>query len=460
MRVTALITVVACAAACSGADVDEPAPSQARNAPPREHTPLLQPTEPLDLGAYYGVGVSGTGSDQYGTYAHMSASDPWLVIDLEDAIVSTSARESLREDALKVHARAALDFLVSVVIDSPLVFDDSPAAQEAFWDLADGHLLQVEPFRDYFAAGADRGDFVLVDDDRLEWRQTAGYQPAPYSEDEPRARIRELSLTRVDYETGAFPGPSYTFRATYARPVARSTGEQAWERVSTRYTISIGYRMDGRPGISGLNFNGHARVGIYVEGGWKGLPVVERTSPWEGAVIRDGHGVRFPVFEGWSTESDMEEAAERGIRIDDADLPHAVPAYYRGSGETPDDASYLVTRVDPAEDDPYVSGVEQAILDAELPDEYFWADGAKGGRLSMRGARYATVELRPAEPDGRFDLIVVDIFDVLGWRHQGEYYVEAGTGEQRLQDVVDGLWLDPVAMAEAELPAEDVADSA
>ena len=78
----------------------------------------------------------------------------------------------------------------------------------------------------------------------------------------------------------------------------------------------------------------------------------------------------------------------------------------------------------------------------------------------MRGARYATVELRPADPDGRFDLISVDIVDVLGWRHQGEYYVEAGTGEQRLQDVIDGLWLDPVTMAEAELPAGGAADSA
>ncbi|MCB2411740.1 hypothetical protein LGT39_02615 [Demequina sp. TTPB684] len=460
MRIVALVSAVACAVGCSGVDRDEPMPSASAAVRASEQTPTLQPAEPLDFGDYYGIGVYGTGSDQYGTYAHMSVSDPWLVIDLEDAIVSTSALESLREDELKIHARAALDFLVSVVIDSPLVFDDSPAAQEAFWNLADGHLLQVDPFRDYFTAGADRGDFVLVDDDRLEWRQTAGYQPVSYSEDEPRARIQELSLIRVDYETGAFPGPSYTFRASYARPIVRSTGEQAWEKVSTRYTISIGYLMDGRPGISGLNFNGHARVGIYVEGGWKGLPVVERRSPWQGAVIRDGHGVRFPVFEGWSTESDMGEAEDRGIRIDDADLPHAVPAYYRGSGENADDAPYLVTRVDPAQDDPYVSGVEQAILDAELPDEYFWADGAKGGRIVMRGARYATVELRPADADGRFDLISVDIVDVLGWRHQGEYYVEAGTGEQRLQDVIDGLWLDPVTMAEAELPAREAADSA
>ncbi len=453
VRVVSLAAVAALMAACSSVDDAEWAASPSPLPSTAEAVTTLQPTEPLDLAAFYGIGTSGTGTDQYGTYAHLSASDPWLVVDLDDAIVSAAAREELREDALMVHARSALDFLVSVVIDSPLVFDDSPEAQELFWRVADGYFLQVEPFSEFFASRADGGDFSLADDDRLEWRQAAGYQPAPYSEDTPRARIRELTLARVDYKTGDFPGPSFTFRAVYARPVVKSTGEHVWERVTTRYTISIGYRVDGRPGISGLNFNGRTQVGIYVKDGWKGLPEVERTSQWEGAVVEDGHGVVFPVFDGWSTTSDMEQARERGIQLDDADVPHAVPAYFAGVGESPDHAPYLVTRVDPAGDDPYVSKAEASLDEAGLPDEYFWPEGAQGGRLAMQGARYATVELRRADPDGHFDVVIVDVLDVLGWRHQAEYYVDAGTGAKRLTDIVNGLRLDPVAMATFETGA-------
>ena len=403
---------------------------------------VLQTTDPVDRADFYGIEVGSQGTDQYGAYRTLTTDYSFGIADLEEAVVSPAALENASEDTLMIHARTAFEFLVTEVIDSPLVFDDSAEAQEAFWRSAAGSFLNVDPFRDFFESRADQGSFALVDDDRSEWRQAAGYRPAPYSADRPRVRIASVSLAKVDYKTGAVPGPSFRFHATYARPVVKDTGESAWEHVSAWYTISIGYRIDGRPGISGLSFNGSTEVGQYLHGGWEGLPELERGSAWPGAVVEDGRGVSFPIFDGWSTTSDMAEAGERGIHMESADIPHAEPAYYRGAGANADDAPYLVTRIEPPDDDPHVSDIERAIEAADLPSEYFWSDRAQGGRLRMVGAQRATVELRSASQGDRFDVIVVDVLDVAGWEHRAEYYVDAGDGEARLADVVDGLKLD------------------
>ena len=429
---------------CFGGHLD-PAPSVSPTRPTPTATvaaPVPQTTEPVDRAEFYGIELGSERTDQYGAYRTLKTDSSFGIADLEEAVVSPEARENASDDTLMIHARTAFEFLVTEVIDSPLVFDDSAEAQEAFWQSAAGSLLQVEPFRDFFESRADQGSFALVDDDRSEWRQAAGYRPAPYSADRPRVRISSVTLTDVGYKVGEVPGPSFRFRAVYARPVVRDTGETAWEHVSASYTISIGYRGDGRPGISGLNFNGDTEVGQYLRGGWEGLPELERGSARPGAVVEDGRGVSFPVFDEWSTTSDMAEAGERGIRLDSVDFPHAEPAYYRGVGATADDAPYLVTRIDPPDDDPHVSDIEQAIEAADLASEYFWSDRAQGGRIRMAGAQYATVELRPASQGDHFDVIVVDVLDVAGWDHQAEYYVDAGDGAARLADVVDGLMLD------------------
>lgn len=421
--------------------------------------PVLQPTEPVDRAEFYGLGIGEERTDQYGAYRPLTTVDTWAIADLDEAAVPPEVLEKVGNDELMIQAHTAFDFLVTSVIDSPLVFDDSAEAQEEFWSVADGALLQVEPFRDFFESRADQGSFALVDDDRSEWRQAAGYEPAPYTDDRSRVRICSVSLINVGYKTGDNPGPSFRFRAVYARPVVKTTGELAWERVSTSYTISIGYTLDGRPGISGLNFNGDTEVGMYVEGGWEGLPEVERGSAWTGTVVEDGRGVSFPVFDGWSTTSDMAEAGERGIRMDDPDFPHAEPAYYRGVGENADDAPYLVTRVDPPNDDPYVSEIESAIEAADLPLEYFWSDRAQGGRVRMAGAQYAIVELRPASQGDKFDIIVVDVLDERGMDHQAEYYVDAGDGAARLVDVVDGLKSDVKLLRSRGTPESDRTES-
>lgn len=454
LRIVAVATALVMLCSCSafrGADPDtSPTPSVSATAPEPPPGVGVPRTEPVDRAPYFGIEAGPENADRYGAYRSLRLARYDAVIDLDDATIDAVAADRYTPDDLATSGRIAADFLVTWVIDSPLVFDDSAEAQRAFWLGTDRFFMQTAPFHDFFDSRSDEREFALVDDDRTEWRQADGYGPAPYPEDAPRVRIRDVSLTRIGLRDDDVPGPRYTFSVAYARPVVTDEGDARWENVNAHYTISVGQRPDGRPAISGLSFNGHTEIGHYVDGGWRGLPIASQVAPWDGTRVDDGWGVSYPLFDGWSGVSDMGEAESRGIDISDAEVPHAVPAYYRGAGEDAENLPYLVTRLDPPHDDPHVGIADAAINAADLPGEWFWPVAAQGGRVPLKGATYAVVRLKPADEGGRFDLVVIDIRDMLGWLHQAEYYVEAGTGEAALGRIIDGLALDPVRMALAE----------
>lgn len=433
-----LLALTLGSAGCSLVD-DEPPPSESAVAAPAD-VPDIRPTHPIERAELYGLEPGDEATDQYGTFTQWRATDPDLIIDLDDAVVDPEVWERSSEGEVWILGTHALDYMLRAVIDSPLVFDDSNVAQKEFWSIADDYMLFYGGAVSYFESHVGPEPFVLVDDNRGNWRQDAGMLPAPYVDGVPRVKIMDLELKRVSYRDGENPGPSYRFSVTYARPIVDADGTPSWEAVDMGYSVHYGYDQMLRPTIVSIGFWGESYQGMFVEGGSDALPSVEQGDAAVD-VVTDSTGATFALPTGWSGVNDMDAAADRGINPTNADRPDIEWSYYEGPELAEAAPPYVVTMVIEPGADPYTSTLEQRIQDAELPDEYFLGDNFTSVNVEVERARSTLVELIPGSDEDDYDTVLATVVDRGGSTHRAVYYLELGTGEASLQDIINGISL-------------------
>lgn len=397
--------------------------------------PDLVPAESPDVAAYYGIGPVGTASDVHGEYTTLGVIDPKLAADLSQTTFDEAAHLA---DPVMVQAgaEAAVSLMVSVILDSPLVFDDSVAAHGAFWDLLLPLTDHDDVFTSFFIERADSGPFSMADDDRGGWREAEGYGPAPYEEGVPRLRVRYLAIESVKDASHLLPGAlAYRINFSGSRPVVLDSGEQATERIETAYTVSLVQRADGSFDLLGLAFWGDAQVGMYVTGGSRGLPPAPalegRPEPIQ--LVDDGSGLILPIPADWDRVSRPNKAEDRGILMSDPEHSDATLKYIEGpvaESSTTGEPPYLFTNTFLDVEDTSQTKAEAAI-DADgvsLPG-VFVASDAPAGHITLPGADSAWLACNPSQWPDEYDVIDVRVSEPDDQYHMVMYFLEPGSCE-------------------------------
>lgn len=455
----ALFVILACATlsvACDGSFAETsrrpsvPATDGGADAPVAS-----APWLPDDRAPFFGISRERSAADAYGTYGALTMTDGSVVVDLDDALIEPGVRERVGDERLAGEAALTARLIANVVIDSPLVFDDSALAQEAFWMRAAVFGFDHQALRDHFAS-AEPGPFALVDDNRASWRQAAGYGPVPYEPGLPRVHVLDFDLLAI---TSPEPGQptwiEYEFSVHYARPVVTDAGERSVEDVELRYAVTwaplphgAGY-VEGRvPLLIGASWSQSVNLGNFVRD-TADLPRYDAPRTPCVTCVVDAAGLALPLPEGWSATSDLVRADQRGITVASADSPGVTIGYYEGVGTSPDRAPYLFTRVDDPAPDPHLSPVEQALADAGLTEpELFWPAAVEGGRLAIPGGRDAWIGLLRASPGEDYDVVSLEVTDAQGVTHFAAYYTDPGEGEELLEWVAARVGFAGVDLAE------------
>jgi hypothetical protein len=252
-------------AACGGGNLaNNPEPSAPINGGSSTSAPAVsEPTPTESVAAYNGpldyanndkLGVNAsdtTLSDQYGSYqqAELEDDSPLAVYNpdtADDAVKAAYSEEELQSAQL-----ATSQFLVSESLDSPLVWDDSQEARDAF-------IAKTAPFvddnyendyRELFTYQDGKG-YIVADSNDTQWRESLGYEPAPYQKDLPRYAITDAKVSAITQTEDG--GLRLDYDLDYNREVIqKATGDTYVERVTATRSYGLTKSADGSWQLSG-----------------------------------------------------------------------------------------------------------------------------------------------------------------------------------------------------------------
>lgn len=425
---------------------------------------LMTPIEADDDSEFYGVGATDVKTDQYGNYAALAVTKVGVISDLGAVIIDDAVTEHFDAATIEKEAIYLADFLVGSYIDTPLVFDDSAAVRDQYWADTAVKWGDVDYMRTYFDGQSEAQPWAVLDDDRGEWRQNGdpSYTPAPYVEGQPRTKLQHIELVSISYDEVEWRGVQeplmkYRFTFEYDREVVTDGGSHATEHTSGHVVITAGW-LDGLAGtVVGLNWGRSTWLGHYIEGGVWGLyPIsADAAAPLGQLVIGDRLNLVMP--QGFSMESDMERAQERGIELESAEAPDAEVAYFEGPAFGPPEDpfhEYVVTRFNPTPVPDVLRPSDALRKDAGQygEDEVFVPFEGEAHRLTGSGIETGYLSLAPAVFDEIYDTVTVYVDSTEGPTYLAVYWVEKGRGAAVHEELLTGWTF--------TAPSEDAAGSA
>lgn len=314
-------------------------------------------------------------------------------------------------------------FTISVMVDPPAQWDDSPDA----WATTDAEMNTFIP-----VDGVSLRDDALTSDHRMgifnagEWRDGAGLRPGPTTPEGTRLRVVDLRRGHLTYRhgeplTAETVGLGAEIEATSEQIVLDEQGT-SW-LMRRQVSTDVGTRL-GTRSMTDARWRASYDVVREVEGGAAALPVLP-TSPVDlaGWDTRDEHGLQVAVPPGTTVEEPETSTDPRSVFT----LP--------GSPQE------LVVRGP--------SRVPQ-------PGVWYAVRGYDNYGLQVSGASAAAAEVGPADDDGN---VVVDL-TVQGADEKGETWQWTLTWATTPQEVTTQVaeragWLTHVGVPRPEpAPAE------
>ena len=440
-----------------------------------EPTPsvLMKPIVADDDSAFYGIGAIEGGQDQYGTFSTLWVNDISTVSNLDSVAIDDAVTERFDHQAIVFAARYLTRFLVESYLDTPLVFDDSPDVRNAYWSDTTSYWADVDFMREFFDERPEPEPWALLDDDRGQWRQNGefAYTPVPYLAGQSRTKIQSIELVEVTYAEVEWRGVmqplmKFEFDVAYDRDVILADGAAATEHTIGGVGFSFG-RLEGLNGpITGVNWGTSTWVGHYIEGGTWGLPEVSAPAEPAGSTIAVGDSLLVPAPEGFTTQSDLDRAQERGIRVTSFEAPDVVISYYEGpqfdanavpgldgGGEPNLVNEYVFTAEDPTpRPDSLRPSDELRDAAGEYGEEEFFLPlGGEAVRLSGPGIASGYVDYRPVMFGEIYDIVNLYVVSEAGPTFLARYYVAKGNGVDTYNALRQGWGFLPAASDASEM---------
>ena len=447
-RVVATATFVALAlSSCSTAEVSHTG----------AQLDLMIFVEADDDSAFFGVGATDVKVDQYGEYSALAVTETGVISDLTGVTVDPEVTEHFDQLVIEKQAIYLTDFLIGSYIDTPLVFDDSQAVRDLYWADTAVKWGDVEYMRSYFDSNSTPKPWVLVDDDRGEWRQNGdpAYTPTPYVAGQPRTKLQNVELSRISYHEVAWNGEQkplmkYRFLVEYDRDVVLTGGDKATEHTNGHVTISVGW-MDGLDGpIVGVGWGRSTSLGHYIQGGTRGLYPTQSASAVAGTTLSVGEGLSVAALDGFSVTSDLARAEERGIQVSSGDEPDAVFSYFEGPAfgdpaAPENEYVFAVYRPTPGREALRPSDTRREAAGEYGEQEFFLPLDGEAHRIVGAGIEDGYVALYPAMFDETYDVVQISIESTAGPAYSAEYWVQKGRGQQVHDQLLDAWSFTPDA---------------
>lgn len=200
----------------------------------------------------WGIETGPKRTDSYGTYSQVQVKQDSPLLDYNESIVASEAKDAYPAEDIEAAQKVATEFFVSEGVDSVLVFDASQSAKDAWLN---DNTSKVDPdfHADVFASvdsASESQAYGVVEGNYGDWRHIAPYNinPVAYTADTARVFFRNIELKGVSLaENGDL---KFDYVASYVRPVLVD-GAPRMEMVESTQSYSVSKQEDGSWKLSG-----------------------------------------------------------------------------------------------------------------------------------------------------------------------------------------------------------------